>query len=288
MIKIVYLFVSIVIVYMILRWIKSKIYFHPDKSPCDLDNLNSNEWYIQMSNMFDLSDLEDVFIGQNKDNGFIHGWLLSNKNENEKSNRKLIIVSHGNAGCLLDRCALVKQLGRNFDADIFCYDYSGYGSTTRKYWILSEKTLQSDCLMVIQHFINIGYSKDNIILYGESIGAPITCYCAHKMTINKVILQSGPASMADVADTYVKGSLLKIASLLAWNDFSTKNYLKKLKKHNENAKVIVLHSKTDDIVNYKNGKILEHHGGILIDIEGIHNDTKISSNVWNLIKEKLL
>uniref|UniRef100_A0A6C0E9U4 Uncharacterized protein n=1 Tax=viral metagenome TaxID=1070528 RepID=A0A6C0E9U4_9ZZZZ len=267
------------VAYMLLVWIKSKIYFQPDRTQCLVSLLNDVG--------VDLSNFEDVKIyKKNSDNEFIHGWLLKNE---KKIKKRIIIVSHGNAGCVLDRYNLIRELGRNFDADIFCYDYSGFGSTTNKYWVLTEKTLQSDCKTVIRHFIDTGYDKDNIILYGESIGVPITCYCAMKMGINKVILQSGPASISDVARNFVGDSkfILKMISILAWNDFSTKKYLKKLKKNNKDAKVFILHSPKDEIVDYTNAKILEEFGGTLINIDGTHNYTRISYKVWDLINKEI-
>jgi predicted esterase YcpF (UPF0227 family) len=275
-----------------LVWIKSKIYFKPNSSPCLLNQINLNYSYINYPFLFDLSNLEDVKIyKKNSVSEFIHGWFFGKSIQSgggkSKNERNLIIVSHGNAGCVLDRCYLVKQLGKHFDADIFCYDYSGFGSTTHKYWLLSENTLQLDCRSVIQHFIDSGYSKANIILYGESIGVPIACHSAYKMGIDRLILQSGPASIKDVAKYLIGVPLTQIVSVLVWNDFSTKNYLKNLKKANKNAKVIVLHSPTDEVVNYQNGKILEKYGAILIDIEGSHNNTKISSTVWKMVNKNL-
>lgn len=282
--------------YMLITWIKSKFYFQPDREPCFLNELHNNSWHTEFPHIANLTNLIDIKI--KKGSGFIHGWFLKHQGEhnqvggnssdqipNSNQNRQLFIISHGNAGSIVNRTHLVHKLNQQFQADVIVYDYSGFGSTSTKYWVLTESVVQSDCLAVVNHFLALGYQKDNIILYGESIGVPITCHTALQTGILKLILQSGPASIKDVAQSWFTSKMMWIINLMVRNDFSTKNYLKKLKKIQPNTKAIVLHSPDDDIVFYDNAKILKEHGAEVIDIEGDHNNVVIRDSIWGKVKE---
>ena len=289
--------------YMLFTWIKSKIYFQPSRETCLLHQIHLNPYATQMG--FDGKALRDLLIP--KGSGHIHGWILNSETVNplqvnplqtgggeetqlekpDLSQRNLIIISHGNGGSVLDRHSLMRELEKQLQTDVVVYDYSGYGSTSTSYWMLTEKILQEDCRLVVEHFIKKGYQKKNIVLYGESIGVPITCHTANKMSIDKIILQSGPASITDVSNDLIPRSLSWLVKMIVWGDFSTKSYLRNLKKKMKDSKVILLHSEDDEIVSYRNAKILEKHGGTLIDIKGYHNYPIISTNVWERVKDIL-
>lgn len=280
---------------MLIVWIKSKIYFHPNQETCFIDQIHGNSFAIQMGSYLNMNNIEDIIV--NREYGYIHGWILRSekyqsgggdqKIDLNLSERTLIVVSHGNAGSIVNRNSLIHELGSQFEADIVIYDYSGYGSTTSNHWVLTEDIVQQDCQLVVENLIKQGYQKKNIILYGESIGVPITCKTASKMLIDKVILQSGPASISDVSEDLIPQSFNWLIKLFINNDFSTKSYLQKLKKEKNDSKVILLHSRSDEIVSYRNAKILEKYGGILIDIEGTHNNPIIYSSVWKKVKNIL-
>ncbi len=154
--------------------------FHPDPFPGDIDAAP------------ELAGIQgqDVYF-QNRQGRRLHGWIFE-----KPGARDWMLVSHGNAGNIANRRELV-QLLLKAGVCVFIYDYQGYGQSEGKPdipdicfdgeaaydFLVAEKKVRSE----------------NIILYGESLGASVAGYISRVRQSKALILQSGFASLERIA-----------------------------------------------------------------------------------------
>ncbi len=75
---------------------------------------------------------------------------------------------------------------------VFTFDYRGFGNTEGRATVSS---LLEDGLAAYDAVIALGYTADQIVLYGESLGAAVAAYVSSKRTSCGLILQSGFSSL---------------------------------------------------------------------------------------------
>ena len=220
------------IVFVAFNTAKQKIYFRPETN-CD----------------FYPVDIPDVFIHHD-----IHAW----HSQSTKSN-KTILYCHGNAGNIGSRTDILKQWNDQ-GFSVLMFDYPGYGMskgspTEQSFYESGEKCMD---------YLLTQTNKNNIILYGESIGCSVASHLASKYGSSCVVLQSGFSSIKDVAKHYMPVFLDWL--LPFFHEFNTYDNLKKYKGH-----LMIMHSKEDEIIPYSNAEKLSHHTTNLYEITGSHN-----------------
>lgn len=193
----------------------------------------------------------------------LHGWLL------EAESDSIILLCHGNTGNI-SHCENKIVALHNLGYSVLAFDYSGYGKSSG---IPNEQQLYDDASTMVA-LIRQTYSPDKIILYGESLGAPIATYVARRYSISILILESPLPSVKLLIEN--KFPLWQIYSFL-FPEFDTAAYLKGYK-----GKSLVMHSPTDQIIPYTSAtnifQMCNHH----IQLDGSHNNLIIP---WNQIKE---
>eukprot|EP00884_Botryococcus_braunii_P006119 jgi/Botrbrau1/15508/Bobra.0225s0001.3 len=103
-----------------------------------------------------------------------------------------ILFSHGNAVDLGVLLGFFRELGRDLNVAVMCYDYTGYGGSSGKPSV--ENTL-ADIDAVYEWLRNQGADPSDIVLYGQSVGSGPTGYLAAKEPrLAGVILHSPLAS----------------------------------------------------------------------------------------------
>ncbi|CDR96047.1 Abhydrolase domain-containing protein [Babesia bigemina] len=110
-----------------------------------------------------------------------------------RRSRFTILYSHGNAEdighvfhALMDRVA-------NWDADLFIYDYSGYGVSEGK---PSERNLYMDVEAAYDYLTQaLGVDPNTVVAYGRSIGSGPAVHIALHRPVLGLILQSPVASV---------------------------------------------------------------------------------------------
>lgn len=212
-------------------------------------------------------DVEEIWIDH------IHCWL--SKKSKESEGKKLIIHCHGNAGNIGGRDWLFEEFKKT-DSDLILFDYSGFGMSGKK---PNEMQLYLDAQKVYDYCIDkLGYDKNKIIMYGESIGCPIAMKIAQENKINKIILQSGPYSILQIIFDRFPLGISWLLSLFVKNDFPTHKYLQKYK-----GKCLIIHGKNDKIIDVNHAKKLNkcNDQTELLLVEGGHNILEID---WNKIK----
>jgi pimeloyl-ACP methyl ester carboxylesterase len=228
LISLVVLVITIITVLLIKRF----IYFQPSTE------------FIQYSNKY-----QDISEGN------LHGWFIG-----KKVNQLSVLICHGNGGNISHRQSIIDSLDE-LGYSVMIFDYSGYG---RSKGIPSETQLYHDASVFAEMLIEF-VDKENIILYGESIGAPIATYIARKYHINTLIIDSGLPSIKK----YIKSRFSVLGALLSFlfTEFNTELYLDGYK-----GNTLVMHSPTDEVIPYLITDVIRNSATEVINIQGTHNN----------------
>jgi pimeloyl-ACP methyl ester carboxylesterase len=207
------LLVIVTLIFLIVLLIKRFLYFRPS---------------------FEYMAPRDAF--QDIQEGNIHAWYKSG------TSGKVILFCHGNFGNLTQRQEKLMKLSENSNS-VLIFDYSGFGQSKG---IPSEQLCYSNASMFVELLLRKGYLKENIIVYGESLGGAVAAHVARKYGLEKIILESTFTSMKDI----VKKKLFFFS--VFFPEFPTDEFLTGYK-----GKILVLHSVEDEIIPYNSmGKII--------------------------------
>ncbi len=114
----------------------------------------------------------------------LHGWYA------EGSNSELNITLlwyHGNAGNITHRLGNLRDL-LELGVNVFIIDYRGYGRSEGE---PDEAGIYKDGLAAYDYLINEkGLTKDNIVLFGRSLGTAVAVEIATKREVRGMILES--------------------------------------------------------------------------------------------------
>jgi uncharacterized protein len=133
---------------------------------------------------------EDLFF-QSGDGTMLHAWYFE-----QPQSRYTILMSHGNTGNLSGRPALLEAILRT-GASLLVYDYRGFGrsrGTPSVQGVIDDACAAHDFLVEEKNC-----SPMRIVLYGESIGAAISCQLSLRRPVRGMILQSAFASITKIS-----------------------------------------------------------------------------------------
>jgi uncharacterized protein len=206
---------------------------------------------------------EDVWA-ETEDGVRIHGWYFPHEDSD-----LVVVLSHGNAGNIGGRIAIAETL-LNSGASVLMYDYRGYGQSEGS---PSEKGLYHDIEAVVEYLkSDLGYSGQQIMMYGRSLGGAVAAYAATRHTLGGLVLDSAFKNLkAMVRDVYPF-----VPARLAKYDFPTDEYIQQL----DGLPVLIMHSPNDEIVGYHHGRALYELAGEpkqFIDLRGSHNNNFFQS-----------
>lgn len=108
---------------------------------------------------------------------------------------RTILYFKGRRGGLITRSKRTSDLSAS-GFGMFLLGYRGYAGSTGK---PTEKALVADGLLAYDHLRNMGVSADDLIIYGEGIGASIACQVAAQREACTVILEAPLSGYADFA-----------------------------------------------------------------------------------------
>lgn len=133
---------------------------------------------------------EDVFFtGEN--NQRLNGWYFE-----KPGSDYVILFSHGNSGNLTIRHH-ISRLMLKAGYSVFVYDYQGFG---RSSGLPTIDGICSDGLAAYDYLLNQrGVEPEQIILYGESLGAAVASHLSTVRKCSGLILQSGFSSLRRIA-----------------------------------------------------------------------------------------
>ena len=225
---------------------QTSMIFHPKK-------LDSNYHYDN-----EYSNREEVFI-TTPDNEKINGLFFNAKNDN------VILYFHGNSGSL-DSWQYVYKNFQSLKYNFFIIDYRGYGKSSGS---ISEKGLYTDGQAALDYLRNKGFKKQNIIIYGRSIGTGIAVETAKNTdTLKALILETPFTSMIDLTNAKVP---YLFPSIFLKYGFKNKDKINSIK-----SPLLVIHGTIDEVIPFKQGKELfdkYNHQKEFLKIEnGNHNN----------------
>jgi fermentation-respiration switch protein FrsA (DUF1100 family) len=182
-------------------------------------------------------EYEDVTL-ETKDGVQLHGWYIPHS-----QSQHVLLFFHGNAGNIShrrDSIEIFHRLGLN----VFIIDYRGYGKSKDK---PSESGLYQDA-RTAWDFITAekGYTSQQIIIFGRSLGGVIAANLASEVQARGLILESSFSSARDFARV-----VFPILARLVWirYDFNTVASIQHV-----NAPLLVLHSPEDEIMPFHLGE----------------------------------
>ena len=229
-------------------------------------------------------DYEELNISH--DDLVINAWFMRGGGD------KVILFSHGNAGTMSDRLTFIRFWNRYLKGtySLMLYDYPGFGksvqqirtssfSTTSPTVALCKKSLKT----MVTH-LNYTYPSDKIMMYGESIGGGITAtvvaeYVEKGIKFDKVVLQSTFSALHDmIVHFFVAATPLVY---LAKDSLDVLTSIKRMKELGQ--KVLIMHSKIDEIVPWKMYEKMLPHATETLELQGGHNNTILDRRVAEAI-----
>ena len=131
---------------------------------------------------------QEIYISSVK-GGKIHGlWF-----KNPKSSKGLVLYFHGNKGSVRRWGHLYHFFFRH-GYDYFVCDYRGYGKSRGP---RSERTMYADAYACFQ-WANQHYEKEQIVIFGRSIGSAFATRLASQVVTKQLILETPFSSMRNL------------------------------------------------------------------------------------------
>jgi hypothetical protein len=204
-----------------------------------------------------ISNFEEIYEGN------LHGLFLKG------TSPKIMLFCHGNKGNVYTRQEKVININK-LGFSVLIFDYNGFGRSKG----VPNETLCYNSGDIFMSYINrCGYTNNNIVLYGEGIGASVATYLAIKYGLNELIIESGLPSIKKLLGYY--SPLLKVFSII-FDEFNTEKFLTRY-----NGKLLVFHSIHDTFVPYSTITEIKNKATKMIDTIGSHDNIVID---WNEIK----
>lgn len=124
---------------------------------------------------------------QAKDGTPLRGWLYKHP-----TSKKVFIYNQGRSsdlGKALNYAKVMLAAG----ASVFSYEYRGFGDTPGEPSVVG---ICEDGLTAYDYVVEqLGYEPEDIIIYGESLGAGVAAYVSERRKAAGLVLQSGFASL---------------------------------------------------------------------------------------------
>ncbi|XDD50173.1 alpha/beta hydrolase [Leptospira sp. WS92.C1] len=259
------LFVFLFAAPLLVWWNQDKLIFFPEKLPEDFPFSFSSEF-------------QEIAITTPDGNQSYALYFKAAKNPQNK----IILFFHGNAGSLRSW----GSISENFlplGWDILITDYRGYGKNTGS---LSEKTMYSDAELWLEYLqTNLNRSKDQIVIYGRSIGTGVAVDLTSKHPELHLFLETPFTDLPSLAKIYYP-------FLQPWMlRFQFQN-LKKLE--NIRSKIRIFHGTEDEIIPFSNSETIfkklqeNKQSAVLFVIKnGTHNDLTLFPEYHQALKKSL-
>lgn len=203
-------------------WLVDGMLFHPDK---------------EIDAEIDPTRLSSIGAANGREIAFdrgMTGWIF----QNPKS-KYIVLFSHGNAGNLSHRIDKVARLLR-CGQSVFIWDYPGFGHSAGS---PSLKSIAGDAVCAYDCLIGLGYSPDQIILYGESVGSGINAEISTRRKVKAIIIDSGFTSLQEIAREKCPIFCLYPNFLMPRPSMEVRQSLRELP-------CLIIHAKDDEIIPY--------------------------------------
>lgn len=199
-------------------------------------------------------------------------YILANTEKNSK--KRCMLISHGNAGNIMNRDYIIDELMKQkYDGDVYIYEYCGFYKCEG---IPNIKNCIDEHIFWIKQ---LSQKYEKIDLWGESIGGAVLLETLIKLDnsnfIENIYLDRTFSKLSNVI-TNINPNLGLIYNVLLFDDFESIKLFEN--KKIKNKKITILHSKSDEIVPFREA-INNYNECIKLNIEvkfielqGSHNN----------------
>lgn len=200
-------------------------------------------------------EYEDVYF-QTEDKFNINGWLVKGASDS------MVIFFHGNGGNMGNAIPKIDMFYR-LGLDVFLIDYRGYG---RSEGAPTEMGLYRDAQAAYNYVLSRpNVNRENIIIYGESLGGAVAIDLASRNYSSGVIIDAAFTNVLDMA----KIRYPFIPGFLVGDQFDSLAKIASIK-----APKVFMHSRDDEVVPFQLGKEL-YDAAVgpkeFFQMEGSHN-----------------
>ena len=192
-----------------------------------------------------------------------------------KKTKKVIVYFHGNYGNITMKERMLSFLSDNFHTRVVSVDYLG----VRRVSIDSVVRVSRS---VVNKLIEEGVDNDDIILWGESIGCAMSLETISVCGVKNFVMLAGFRRIKDMVSVKVNNFFGEFIKIFV-DELDNERHI----KNTEDLKIIVLHSKDDELIPYYQVKEmvdkldLEHY-----EIKGPHSKPEINNDIIEIIKER--
>lgn len=238
-----------VVILIVVYIFQSRLVFFPDR------NMVGNPRDVGL-------DFEEVWL---KSGGKrIHGWFVP-----AKAPRGVLLYFHGNAGNISHRLEPIKQL-HDLHLSVFIFDYQGYGQSEGR---PSERSTYQDSRAAWDYLVDQrGIGRDQIVLYGRSLGGAVAIELAEEVDPSALILVSCFTSAVDMATKIYPLLPIRLVRRIHYNS------LKRIR--GVAAPKLFIHSIDDEVVPFGMGRRLYSRAPRprqFLKISGGHNECTVVS-----------
>ena len=177
---------------------------------------------------------------KNDDNIELLAWY----HEKDIEKYKTILFLHGNAGSLENRIHKINHFN-NMDVNFLIISWRGFSGNKGK---PTENGLYTDARSAVEWLVNKGANKENIIIYGESLGTGVATEISQNDSFAGIILESPFTSM--IAAGKSKYPIFPVGLLLK-DKYESDKKIKNIK-----SPILIMHGEADRIVPFWMGKKL--------------------------------
>lgn len=224
---------------------------------------------------------EDLYI-QSGDKDKINAWYFPCTDTTEELHGKVVLFCHGNAGNISHRLETVEYL-LGFGTAIMLFDYRGFGKSEGS---PGEVEVYQDALACYDWLINEnGFTADQIIIFGRSLGGAVAVDLANKVTCGGLIVESSFTSAKAMAKEMFPVFPISLILKYELNSVDKINHV--------NCPVLVTHSTEDEIIPYRMGEELFNAAGKprkFVKFSGSHDerfyflDSTYRDALWDIIR----
>jgi hypothetical protein len=176
----------------------------------------------------------------------LHGWFSPVA---EPRRELIILYSHGNAGNITHRAEIIELWQKHLGVPVFIYDYRGYG---RSSGAPTESGVYADARAAYRWLTDHkGVAPEQIVLYGESIGAAVSLDLGLEVPHRALILDSAFTSAVEMGSRSFPWLPVR---LVMRNRFDSIGRIDRYRRP-----LLVIHGTDDTIVPFEMGKRLFEH-----------------------------
>jgi len=201
----------------------------------------------------------EEYVLQVSDHERVNAWFVPNRNSST-----VILVCHGNAGNISHRLDTL-QAFYGIGLNVLLFDYRGFGQSTGT---PTEQGTYLDAQAAWDFLITKGYSPEQIVIFGRSLGGGVASELASRQTPGAVILESTFTSVPDRGAELYPWLPVRLLARTYYDNLARVTKIK--------SPLLVLHSEVDEVIPFHHGWQLYQAANspkIFYTLQGDHNNS---------------